>query len=350
MKMKQIRNSSHPRAVSILAGFTLVELLVVIAIIGVLVALLLPAVQAARESARRMTCINNIKQIGLACLNYETTYGKLPEGARPNIAEKSGQYPGNNGISFHVTILPFAEFANLSDNILDILKRKSTTGGGRRGSGTYQIEPSVYEDPELEELRQLNVAAYLCPSDPDIFDDFMDDERYTSRSYFGVTGSAASRGADEYIGAGNWKMNQDGALFYGSEVELREVLDGTSNTFLVGERWYTKRSWLVGGRSTSATSVVLYSCKNIDRRYPINVSLHPNNYYIDHVRWGNNPEMGPGGSEEVGLHDLWFGSFHPGGAHFGFVDGSSHFISDDLDLDIFLGMASVGSGEVVGLE
>ncbi len=329
-------------------GFTLVELLVVIAIIGVLVALLLPAVQAAREAARRMQCLNNIKQIGLACLNYESAIGALPEGARPNSSEKAGKYEGKNGLSFHVTILPYAEVGNVSASINDIIKRKSTTKTSRRGGGgSYQVEPDVYQDDELKELRQLNISAYLCPSDPDIFDDFVDDEQYTSRSYFGVTGSAASRGADEFIGGDNWKMNQDGALYYGSKTKFKDITDGTSNSFLVGERWYQTRSWLVGGRADSATSVILYSCKNIDRRYPLNVPLAPNNYYISHVQWGNNPPMEPGGSQEVGLHNLFFGSFHPGGANFGNVDGSCHYINDSIDLDLYLGMASVSGQEVI---
>ena len=329
-------------------GFTLVELLVVIAIIGVLVALLLPAVQAAREAARRMTCVNNVKQISLACLNYESTYGTLPAGARPNASEKAGKYVSKNGLSFHVTILPFAEVGNLSSNILEIINRKSETKS--RAGTTWQEEPDIYQDPELDPLRQLDVSLYLCPSDSEIYDDFLDSEQYTSRSYFGVTGSAYSRDPtleDDYTSFGDWAVNKDGALYYGSQRKFREVTDGTSNTFLVGERWYQTRSWLVGGRASSPTSIVLYSCKNINRDNPINVSLHPSNYYRQHVDWGNNPPLEPGGQEIVGLHDLFFGSFHPGGAHFGYIDGSSHFINDSIDMNVYLGMGSVQGGEIV---
>jgi len=325
-------------------AFTLVELLVVIAIIGVLVALLLPAVQAARESARRLQCLNNIKQIGLACMNYESALGTLPEGARPNISERAGQYSSNNGMSFHVTILPYAEFANVSNALFEEIKEKTITRNVRGGGASYQLEPNVYD---FDELRQLNIPTYLCPSDDQVFDDFADDERYTSRSYFGVTGSSVSRGADDHVGSGDWAMNRDGALYYGSNTELRTVTDGTSSSFLVGERWYTKRAWMVGGRASSATSVVLYSCKNIDRRYPINVPLHPNNYYVSHVAYGNNPEMPAGGSQEVSLHNLFFGSFHPGGANFGNIDGSGHFVVDDLDIELYLAMASVNGQELV---
>jgi len=331
-------------------GFTLVELLVVIAIIGVLVALLLPAVQAARESARRMTCLNNIKQIGLACLNYESANGSLPEGARPNISERSGQFsPNNNGLSFHVTILPYSELGVVTDQILEELKDKTTTRSSRGGGKPYQVEPDIYTLDELERMRTIRVDAFMCPSDDQIYDDIEDDEQYFSRSYYGVAGSAHSR--EEFDGQleGDYlgPMNTDGALYYGSNVGLREVTDGTSSSFLIGERWYTRRSWMVGGRAHSATSFTLYSCKNIDRRYPINVPLHPNNYYVSHVRFGNNPEMTSGGSEEVSLVNLWFGSYHPGGAHFGYIDGSGHYLSDDINLDLYLAMASVKGEEVV---
>lgn len=330
-------------------AFTLVELLVVIAIIGVLVALLLPAVQAAREAARRTTCLNNVKQIGLACLNYETANGALPDGARPNICERYGHFAQGvkNGLSFHVTILPYAELGVVTDQIFDELKDLTKTTTPRGGGGKpYPVEPNIYD---LEELRKLRIAAYQCPSDSQIYDDSTEDEQYTSRSYFGVTGSAHSREKvagqlkDDYLGG----MNTDGALFYGSKTELREVTDGASNSFLTGERWYLRRAWMVGGRAVSAKGITLYSCKNVDRRYPINVSLHPNNYYLSHVAFGNNPPMPAGGSQEVKLVDLWFGSYHPGGAHFGYVDGSAHYINDSIDLDLYLALASVKGQEVV---
>ena len=334
-------------------GFTLVELLVVIAIIGVLIALLLPAVQAAREASRRSKCLNNIRQIGLACLNYELTHGQLPQGARPNPSEKSGGYLKRNGISFHVTILPFAEFANVSDSILDIIKDKTTTA--TVWGKTTTSEPDVLSDEDIKPFRSLSIPTYLCPSDTVVIDDFtlgLTGEALPSRSYYGISGSAFSRNPDldeEYLGNGEWAMNQDGAMYYGSNVELRSVTDGTSNTFLIGERWYTKRAWLVGGRATSATGIVLYSCKNLDRRYPINTPLHPNNYYVSHVAFGNNPEMSPGGSQEVALNNLYFGSFHPGGAHFGLIDGSAHFVQEDVDLDLYLAMGSINGGEIVSL-
>ncbi len=347
------RDSRHS-----LRGFTLVELLVVIAIIGVLVALLLPAVQAARESARRMQCLNNLKQIGLACLNYENAIGSLPDGARAHPGNLIGGYGnkpvyGQNGMSFHVTILPYAEYGNLNSAYLDQIKEFTVTRTQRGGGQTYEDEPDVM-DSRLTAFRTLSINAYLCPSDDGVFDDLTDNEQHTSRSYFGIAGSARSREefdgqyADDYVGGSTGLagvMNMDGALYFDSHVELRKVTDGTSNSFLVGERWYTLRAWMIGARAFERERY-LYSCKNIDRRYPLNVSLYPNNYYKSHVVYGNNPEMPPSSSQEVQLNDLFFGSYHPGGANFVLIDGSGHFIQDDVDIEIYLAMASVNGQEV----
>src|SRR5688572_25865626 len=106
-----LRGRSYKIERSASKGFTLVELLVVIAIIGVLVALLLPAVQAAREAARRMKCQSNMKNIGLACLNYESANRTYPPGARP------ANQATNNGLSFNVLILPYVEQGAIDSNV-----------------------------------------------------------------------------------------------------------------------------------------------------------------------------------------------------------------------------------------
>src|SRR5688500_14646590 len=100
-------------------GFTLVELLVVIAIIGVLVALLLPAVQAAREAARRMSCQNNLKQIGLGCLNYESAKGALP----PGTLNGTLQGPEGRAVGFQVVILPYVEQSGISSRVTAAIKQ-----------------------------------------------------------------------------------------------------------------------------------------------------------------------------------------------------------------------------------
>jgi prepilin-type N-terminal cleavage/methylation domain-containing protein len=128
------RNTSYSLSRS---GFTLVELLVVIAIIGILVGLLLPAVQAAREAARRMQCSNNLKQIGFAILNYESTFKRFPPGNLVGAAF--------TGLSVHARLLPFLEQANLY-NMVDL--------------------NAAYDSPTNNSARMQTVATFQCPSDP----------------------------------------------------------------------------------------------------------------------------------------------------------------------------------------
>ncbi len=149
-------------------AFTLVELLVVIAIIGVLVALLLPAVQAARESGRRIHCQNNLKNIALSCSNYESAKGELPPGS-VNTKVKQG-----SGLGWPVHILPYIEQSTVSEEAL----------------AKYQERNDAYSSV-MDELNSLLPPMYLCPSDPDLAHQR---EKYgnanrKAMSYAGVTGS-----------------------------------------------------------------------------------------------------------------------------------------------------------------
>jgi prepilin-type N-terminal cleavage/methylation domain-containing protein len=134
-------------------GFTLVELLVVIAIIGVMVGLLLPAVQAAREAARRMQCSNNVKQIGLALHNYVGTFTKLPPGSTglPNAA---GTNFNGHGWVWHASILPFIEQSTLYDAI------QGPDGMGNELGDQNSGKPLI--------VRQTTVPTFWCPSQPDV--------------------------------------------------------------------------------------------------------------------------------------------------------------------------------------
>ncbi|QEG37544.1 DUF1559 domain-containing protein [Bythopirellula goksoeyrii] len=337
-------------------GFTLVELLVVIAIIGVLVALLLPAIQAARESARRMTCTNHLKQMGLANLNYESSNKKLPPGSTAGTSNK-------NGFSWHVEILPFAEFSSLNNQIQQQIEAKTVTRTTR--AGTIEDLPEPYQ---LEDVDEIKIDVYRCPSDSLRYDDLarITWGRYLeSTNYYGVAGSAYSRSVqnpqlggidplDFRTGSLEGSTNFDGPLFYDSEVKFSEITDGTSNTFMIGERWYQVRSWLIGGREASsgnpsnnvAPSHLMYSVKNIDSRYLPNSEFGPG-YYVLHDNYSEE-KIPPGGQAVVGLNDLYWGSFHSGGVNFAYVDGSVHFISDDIDPLTWLAMGSRNGGEVVG--
>jgi prepilin-type N-terminal cleavage/methylation domain-containing protein len=213
------------RTIAFHRGFTLVELLVVIAIIGILVALLLPAIQAARESARRLQCQNNLKNIALACLNYESSKGTLPPGS-VNTRIKQG-----SGLGWPVQILPYVEQSTVSENAL----------------AKYKASPDAYSSL-MDEMNSLLLPMYLCPSDPELKNqrEKYGNENRKGMSYTGVSGSYFSRtGICPKTKTGGqycvWSNptssdlygpnNYDGLLVMDWPVSLKHVTDGTSNTF-----------------------------------------------------------------------------------------------------------------------
>jgi prepilin-type N-terminal cleavage/methylation domain-containing protein/prepilin-type processing-associated H-X9-DG protein len=348
-------------------GFTLVELLVVIAIIGVLVALLLPAIQAAREAARRMSCQNNLKNMGLACLNYEATKGVMPPGS--TIPTRTDV----NGLTWHASILPYVEQGTLSSNIAARIKDWEQRNAGRE-AGAY----------EMAELNDLELSLFLCPSDEaaEIKDKFRGDGSHSS-SYAGVAGSfqagnrlkfrtaatCAKGGRDFCVGpttglcAG---INTDGVLFPGSNVRIGQISDGTSNTLMIGERWYQLRVWLAGsyhqetqGRGQPATKfpsvgyTPLNSCssstKNIDERYPPNADMNVVGFYDAHDNSKDRPTMPSGAPRGLTFNNLYFASFHPGGVNFVRADGSVTLLPDNIDIQAFVAAGSRNGEEVIPL-
>lgn len=340
-------------------GFTLVELLVVIAIIGILVALLLPAVQSAREAARRLQCANNLKNIGLACLNYESSKGTLPPGG-VNANNSSG--PNESGIGWPVLIMPYIEGNAISDQAFAIL----------------ETNDDAYS-PAFDELNRLKPAMYLCPSDAELpyqAEKFQDATR-KAMSYAGVSGSYYSRtgecppnresgvycvsvGLNDIFGANNY----DGLLVQDWPVELRKASDGLSNTLMVGERTYQIRTWMIGaywniprsdGKNRDRENApdgpqprtALFGMKNITAEFPINHDPL-NGAYIGHSNaLGDRPTIDDTTPKVIPVNDLPFASFHAGGVNFGYGDGSVRFMSDDIDLDIFVALGSRNGGEVI---
>jgi prepilin-type N-terminal cleavage/methylation domain-containing protein/prepilin-type processing-associated H-X9-DG protein len=335
-------------------AFTLVELLVVIAIIGILVALLLPAVQAARESARRMSCGNNLKNIGLACLNYESARGTLPPGGLN--AEGDSQ----SGLGWPVWILPYCEGTTVTEEALDVYK---TSGDAYSGS--------------MDALNRLIMPMYLCPSDPDIKNQ---QEKYGNAdrrqmNYCGVAGSYYSRTGEctrtkqsnlycvESTDPTFQQNNFDGLLIQGWPVKLRQVTDGLSNTVMLGERWYAVRAWMIGsywrgstdpprGRGVSGPpdgpqpTAALFAMKNITATVPLNHDLNIS-CYVGHVNATDRPSVPDTSAKTISVNDLPFGSFHPGGVNFCYGDGSVKFLTDDLDLDVYVALASRNGEEVI---
>lgn len=342
------------------AGFTLVELLVVIAIIGVLVALLLPAVQSARESARRLSCVNNLKNISLACLNYESSKGELPPGSVNEGGEQE------SGLGWMVWILPYIEQSGVSELALQQIQESGV-------QGAY--------DPRLDELNRLRLPMYLCPSDPDRPPEKFGDPDRKSMSYCGVSGSYYARtgvcppsknGSDYCVWASPnpgdlfGPNNYDGLLVMGWPVELREASDGLSNTLLIGERTYQIRAWMLGaywvgqtdpprGRRNQTTdpppgpqpATALFGCKNITDRVALNHDPYDGCYILHDNAAGDVPVVPDSTPRTLSVNDLPFASRHPGGVNFCYGDGSTKFINEDIDVDLLLALASRNGEEIV---
>lgn len=300
-------------------AFTLVELLVVIAIIGVLVALLLPAVQAARESARRTSCVNNLKNMVLAAHNYESAHGQFPAGSIPAIEDDK---TGSRGL--HYELLDYIEQGVLKD-------------------ATSTDNPSA-------ELFATNVSIYWCPSHP-----FERTEDYTleghpTTTYYGVMGAGrhgniwwVSGELDNPLEQGHCgHVYKDGMFFPYEHVKIESVTDGTSHTLAIGERIYQLRSFF-GGASFSgaadyrdATKICSQAAKNM--RWGI-TTPEETGYYSAAQTYPR------GAIRNVNFNDLFWGSDHPGGVQFAFADGSVRFLDESTSLTVLQNLATRNGGE-----
>ncbi len=275
-------------------AFTLVELLVVIAIIGVLVGLLLPAVQSAREAARRMQCSNNLKQFGLAMHNYESTYKRFPQG-----------FTRFHSWGWAVRIMPFME----QDNLYNKLAADSGNWGNL-----------VATNATLLATLQTPLSVHRCPSDtgPVLNDRRLLAGRQVSMSnYAGVNGSLLFQhlgvwyDAESTPGNPSTYVGGNGIIFMDSKITFRDIIDGTSNTLIVGERDYQFHN----GTLWAGTTDVQGGYAN--RHFNLSTAGFTDRGR-DHKINGTNANA--------------FGSRHPGGAQFAFADGSVHFLSQTLSV------------------
>jgi len=303
--MVRKRRTAEPGSSRPPRGFTLVELLVVIAIIGVLVALLLPAVQSAREAARRTQCTNNLKQIGLGVQNYAAGHnGEFPLGS-----------PGSEQHGLFTYILPYIEQQQLFDRI-------KLTGA-----------------PGNEPLRFTPVHVYACPAYPEQLvvegDQYEPPQRGALTTYQAVAG-AFNEPRQPRVASAFGALPLNGPFIWGEEPRrLAQFTDGTSQTLIVGEFVHIDR--LPGPYSTPPGNVRPWmGGANYEKgSYVFKVFEHPPNTSVDRIADG------------VPFNHLPHGSYHPGGTHFALGDGSVRFVVDGINFDAYQAMATIDGDEAV---
>lgn len=289
------RTATFQRPVSRI-GFTLVELLVVIVIISILMALLLPAVQTAREAARRVHCANNFRQVGIAMHSYHHTYETFPAGLR-------WYYPGSCAESPDTPGLVYA-FTGLFVRLLPYLEQ----------TAVYEtLEPdrrwTNWDQREITEVgSQSFIPQYLCPSDPqspELVDYGSNWTGPSPQEDCAMTNIAAVSDSEDYTCDGyHVRFDADGLFFNHAWVRIANITDGTSHTLAAGE---------VIGRGSGTHSALPYFNHNL---YSTNNGI---NRWIPAISIYHNPAR------------TGFASYHPGGCNFVLADGSVHFLSGSLD-------------------
>jgi prepilin-type N-terminal cleavage/methylation domain-containing protein/prepilin-type processing-associated H-X9-DG protein len=277
-------------------GFTLVELLVVIAIIGVLVALLLPAVQSAREAARRVSCTNNVMQLNLALHGHEFHHEVLPAGVT-NPDGPIRNEPQGNHVSWIVKILPFME-----QNV---------------AYGKFDQAAGAYADVNSE-IRGVRIKLLECPSEgmP-----FANQANTIARSSYVGCHHDAEAPIDK---------DNHGLLFLNSKIKYSQIYDGSSQTILVGEAFTSVDGlgWVSGTRDTSRNTSVIET---------------PQPYLPPNTSRPDDKEKEKAGTLFVG----GFGSQHPNGAMFGFADGSTRFLTRNTEPDVLRKLGNRADGEII---
>lgn len=298
------------------SGFTLVELLVVIAIIGILVALLLPAVNAAREAARKAQCKNNLKQIGLALVTFEESMKRFPKG-REN-CDGATDPPCNvcptlpdpiryRGASSFVRLLPYLEEKPLYR--LATIEKPTDLG-------IWHSDPA-WEDANRIRMTSTRPKFIVCPSDPSK----PDDGGTALGSYAGCQGSSNV----PLNAQPRFKCGHDGMFLYAIARKRRDVKDGTSKSFAYGE---------VRGADTGESRNVWSLAVRV----------------LDTLRTTTNAVNtlpGKGVVFSTANNNAAFGSAHPDGAHFVYVDGHVDWIEDFINTRIYDAKATIAGSENV---
>jgi prepilin-type N-terminal cleavage/methylation domain-containing protein len=305
-------------------GFTLVELLVVIAIIGILVGLLLPAVQQAREAARRMSCSNNMRQLSLATLNYESSFKVLPPGWN------------NHGTLWSAAILPQIEQASLYSTL--IFAESGIGNWDNRSSPNYLA-------------CQTPVSLLQCPSCPYLTPaNYNGIERRVPISYRANGGSRVSSDDTSTRPLPNTQSfeetNLDGAMFACSRVRLRDFTDGLSRTVMFGES-RTDPEFVKDGQGMdwwAFGSPQADPCRCDGGTGGTEFTEAAGSMLVQPNSAVTNPAL------QGHLLEVAFGSFHSGGTMFGKADGSVVYVSDSTDIKVINAVGSRNGSETLDFE
>jgi prepilin-type N-terminal cleavage/methylation domain-containing protein/prepilin-type processing-associated H-X9-DG protein len=288
-------------------GFTLIEVLVVVTIIGVLVSLLLPAVNAAREAARRAHCVNNLMQLSVALENYSGAHGVLPPGVVNDTGPILNQ-PRGYHVGWMVMLLPFVE--------------------GRSVARQFDGATSLYDAANLT-ARRAAIATFLCPSDTTPVR--RPDDGVASNNY-----AACHHDAEKPIGA-----RDRGVFFLNSRVRHEDITDGTSHTIFLGEKLRNALDlgWASGTRA---------SLRNVGTRINNPDLLYGTGPILpwseeDSIEGTPPPLPDPANPRLVG----GFASRHSGGANFAFGDGAVRFLTSGINRAIFRRLAARADGEMI---
>lgn len=341
-------NSIAPERLEYRQAFTVVELLIVVAIIGVLIGLLLPAVQAVREAARRIRCSNNCKQIGLAMFNYESSHSHFPSGMR----FISGGSPMDSIGSAWSALLPYLEQSNSASLI------NSDIPWYLQSPVAAQIVESVFLCPS-DTAEQRHVYAFIGRLQVPVGDTF-------ATSSYGM-----SVGTNDGIGVTSSLRERPLTKFSGvfapqSATTFARISDGASNTFALGEaasgfemcerigctvpisntsagETNSIHSWLVGGANSSILFAVGFryagsfgSTVEKLNKYPVTDSyINSNQIFVTTPSFQGGPHWVPN-----------FRSFHAGGAGFTFCDGSVRFLSQEIEMNVYRALSTIQGGEL----